>query len=245
MHVGSVLEKFGYKKNEIRIYLACLELSESLVADIAKHTALPRTTVLELLEEMRKKGLVDHYFKKKRKYWVARDPEKLLLDQKEKEEELAAIIPELKNFRKGELRVPEVKLYTGIKEIKLVMDDIIESKRHILAAVNWEEWIKFFGWDYVEDFIERRCAHFLRIRLITSRTESSLSLKSRDEKQLRATRFLPQGVELHNSNFIYGDKVAIFSMSRREPVGILIEDEEVGRTMSVFFESLWGRCQEK
>jgi len=79
----------------------------------------------------------------------------------------------------------------------------------------------------------------IRARLLVPKTKTTLALKERDSKELRTTQFLPNSVAVNNSNFIYGNKVAIISLKTKHPVGILIEDKDFNHTMKVLFESLW------
>jgi hypothetical protein len=82
------------------------------------------------------------------------------------------------------------------------------------------------------------------MRLLTPKTNLSQKLKTRDEKELRATRFWPEDVHIENTNFIYGNKVALISLNKERPTGVLIEDIDIKNTMTVFFETLWEKSGE-
>lgn len=246
MNIQSVIEQLGYSDHEAKLYLASLKTGESNIADLAHIVQMPRSTVKELLDGMQLKGLVNYYEKHGRKYWVAENPEKLMNTLKERETTLGAVLPELKavvnNSRSGK---PNIRLYTGIEEIKLIMDDIIDSKRHVLALVSEDDFRKDMGEDYMDNFIERRKQHFLNIKFIGPHSERTKVLKSRDSNEARHTRFLPEHVELRRvSNFIYGDKVALISLNQKEPTGIVIEDPNIARAMSIYFDSLWHHSSE-
>jgi hypothetical protein len=60
-----------------------------------------------------------------------------------------------------------------------------------------------------------------------------------DGEELRTTQFLPSSIAINNCNFIYANKVAIISLNKKRPVGILIEDEDIHHTMEILFESVW------
>jgi sugar-specific transcriptional regulator TrmB len=246
MNPQELLEKLGYHHYEANIYLAALELGEATVSDLAHKTEMPRTSIQEVLNTMQKKGMVSSYSKKVHKYWVAENPEKLLASFKEHEEAFKDMLPRLQAIRRSTDDKPEVKVYTGAKEISLILDDIIDSKHHILALISWDDWIEFFAAQYVDDFIARRYKHYLQIRLLTPRTPLTERLKLLDPKQLRHTRFLPPGINLKRiSNFIYGDKIAIISMNKKEPTGILIKDADVVHGNTMYFEHLWQHSTEK
>lgn len=241
MHLQSVLEKIGYQPQEASLYLACLELGEATASELSHKTDLPRTSVLELLGNMQKKGMVSSYNKQTHKYWVGENPEKLLASFQESESELSSILPQLKNLGLDAQKVkPVVKVFTGIKEIKLIMDDILETKHHISALISWDDWIDFFGEEYIQDFIERRYKRFLKIRIIMPHTVLAEGLKDKNQEQLRQSRFLLPNIDLKRiSNFIYGTKIAIISMNKKVPTGIVIDDPDVVHANMVYFDNLW------
>ena len=246
MNKQQLLEKLGFHPYEASIYLAALELGEATVSELAHKTEMPRTSVQEVLAQMHKKGMMASYAKHTHKYWVAENPEKLLAGLKENEEAFKTMIPELQSLRPQGAYEPIVKVYSGVSEIKLILDDIIETKHHILALISWDDWTNFFGQDYIHDFIERRFKHFLKIRVITPRTGLAEELKESDQSQLRQTRFLPDKVNLHRiTNFIYGDKIAIIALNKKEPTGILIQDPDVVYGNTLYFENLWLHSSDK
>jgi len=247
MHIQTVLHQFGYPPGQVKIYLASLKMGEATVAEIAEQVAMPRTTVVELVNEMNKNGLMNYYVKKSRKYWSAENPDKLMIAAKEREAALKSILPQLHAMKFGSGQgKPNIRMYLGLEEVKNVFDDIIESQRHVTALVSWDDIKDYFGDDFMRDFIERRYTHFLKIRLITPKTKLAQELRQRDGKELRQTRFLPSQIELRRiSNFIYGDKMAIISLNRKVPVGIIIQDPDIAHANLLYFESLWQHSQEK
>jgi len=229
MHLQAAIEQLGYSPQEVKVYLASLELGGSTATEIALKAKLPRTTVNLILASLQRR----------RKVWAAENPEKLLITLKENEAALKVVIPELQSLRHDTGVKPTVRTYSGADEIKQIMNDILETKHHISAILSWDDWIGLLGKQYMDDFIEMRARRLLRIRLITPRTKTSLALRQKDGAELRDTQFLADSIHIGNSNFIYGNKVAIISLYTKRPVGILIEDEGIRNTMQVLFESLW------
>jgi len=183
--------------------------------------------------------------KKNRKIWVAENPERLMTLLKEREAALKSIMPELKAKLFGHGVPPIVRLYTGAEQIKNVLDEMIAAQRHILAIVDWDDWRTFIGEDIMDDFIEQRRLHFLNIKLLAPKTPLSVELKSHDEKDLRRTRFLPQGSDVKTSHFIFGNTLAIISLNKRQPTAIVIEDPDVAHTATISFEALWQVSSDK
>lgn len=241
MHIQTVLKQLGYPENQVKIYLAALKMGETTIVGIAEQVGMPRTTVTEIVNEMHRHGLMNYYTKRNRKYWVAENPEKLMIVWQERGAALKNILPSLQALRyEAGNGKPNVKCYVGTEEVKNIFDDIIETKHHIMALISWDDIAQFFGVDFMNFFIERRYTHFLKIRLITPKTELAMKLKRRDSKEMRQTKFLPEHIALRRvSNFIYDSKVATISLNRKEPTGIIVEDPDVVHAQTIYFESLW------
>lgn len=239
MHIKGVIEQLGYSPQEAAVYLAALELGGSTATDIAAKARLPRTTVNLIIASLHKKGLMNAYIQRKRKIWAAENPERMMITIKEREAALKLVLPELQSLRHDTGVKPTVRTYGGPDEIKQIMNDMLESKHNVSAILSWDEWLNLLGKNYMDDFIETRYRHYLRIRILTPKSKAALALKARDGEELRVTQFLPASVAINNCNFIYANKVAVISLNKKRPVGILIEDQDIHHTMEVLFESLW------
>lgn len=243
MHLRSVIQGLGYTPHEVTVYLAALELGGSTATDIANKARLPRTTVNLVIKSLHEKGLMNAFLQRRRKIWAAENPERLLITLRESESALKTIMPELQSLRHDTGVKPTIRAYSGVDEIRQIMNDIIDTKHHFSAIMSWDDWIEMLGRSFMEDFIEMRFRHYLKIRLLTPKTKLSLSLKQKDAQELRITQFLPESITINNANFIYGNKVAIISLNKKRPVGIVIEDADIHHTMEVLFESLWRQSE--
>jgi len=175
---------------------------------------------------------------RRRKRWIAENPEQLIINLKEKEALLKEILPELKALRYDTGVKPTVRLFNGIEGINIILDDIIETKHNILSLSSAGDRLRLYSDDF-KDYIERRCKRHLKIRLLTNRSPESERLRKDDVKELRQTRFLPDEYELKNRSFIYEDKIAIISLNKKLLVGTIIEDKDIAETQSKLFEIAW------
>lgn len=241
MHLQKVIEQFVHTPNEARVYLVALGLGESTIADLTAKTGLPRTSISVALESLHKQGLVNTYERSHSKFWIAENPERLLISSREREAALRTALPELAAKRHDRGGKPTIKVFSGVEEIKLILEDMIATKHHILGIAPWEEWLTLFGEEYMHDFIALRVSHFLRIKFLVPKTALSQKLRARDPKELRMTKYLPLGIRIPTSQYIYGNKVALISLNKNEPTGTVIEDGDIRDTMTVFFEELWER----
>jgi sugar-specific transcriptional regulator TrmB len=241
MHIQKVIERLGYTPNEAKVYLAALSLGECHISDIAEKAKMPRSSAQVIVDKLHKDGFINFYVRKRYKYWVAENPRRLLAGLREREDEVESILPQLEALRHGEHGKPHIEVFEGTDEIRLIYDDMLETKRSISGVIPWEDWIRLLGRGFMEDFIEKRVRHFLRIRLLTPKTATTAGLKSRDAKELRVTRYLPADISINTTILIYGPKVAIVSLNKKLPTAVVIEDQSIRDTLTVFFEQLWER----
>ena len=79
-----LLAQIGLSEAEASIYLAALELGESLPKHLAEKAQIKRPTLYKILPDLFAKGLLTQTIKGKRRYLVAEDPE-LLIEKKQSE----------------------------------------------------------------------------------------------------------------------------------------------------------------
>jgi PAS domain S-box-containing protein len=247
MQAQKVIERLGYKATEAKVYLAALSLGESTVSDIATKVKMPRTSVQAIVEKLHRDGLMNFYAKRRFKYWVAEKPDHFLENLRLREEELRSALPQLEKLRRKERAQGKthVTTYEGPTEIRRIYDDMLETKQPMAGIIPWDEWVALLGRGFMEDFIENRVRRYLRMRLLAPKTPLAEELRARDAAELRETRLLPDDIPVSSTVLIYGTKVAIISLNKKLPVGIVIEDPEVRDTNAALFEELWERGGEK
>ncbi len=237
MKIRKTLEQFGLTKKEVATYIACLELGEALIPEIAKKSNLPRTTVYGIMDSLVKNSLVSFLIKRKKKYFIAESPEKLLGFAQERARNIKEIIPRLKSIYNVTGSKPKIRFYESKEGIRTILNDILDYKRHFLATTSIEDMNKLIQ-DYFYDFIKKRIRNNLKVKLLTNCSPNALELKKTDAKELRETRFVPAKYCFKTANFIYGDRVAILSLGKN-PMGIIIEDSAITATQKMYFEIAW------
>ncbi len=83
-----MIEQLGYPKNEVRLYLAALDMEESTIAELACKVGMPRTSAQTIVASMHRKGPMQCYVRRR---WTAENPDITL---KEREATLKAILPD-------------------------------------------------------------------------------------------------------------------------------------------------------
>ena len=222
------------------MYLVSLELGEATIADIALKAGIPRTTCQHVISHLRARGLMSYYAKQRRKYWVAENPQKILLRLEEQEALLRNAMPRLQTIQRTITACSTLRPFCGEKETRQIFDDIIETKCHVFSLVAVDAMHDIFG-DVFTNFVSRRFTRHLNDSLLANRSPLSLQFRKNDAKELRQTRFLPSALDMRNATFIYGDKVAIFFLCKTKPAGIIIQNHEFLATQKSLFNYLWEK----
>jgi sugar-specific transcriptional regulator TrmB len=242
MRIQKVIEQLGYKPNEAKAYLTALSMGQCTITDLAEKLNLPRTSVQVFVNKLHADGVMNFYKSKRRTYWSAEKPDIFFKILKEKEIALETIFSKLDKLKPAESEVkPSIKVFCGIEEIKLIYDDMLTTKHDISAIIPWERWNSLLGNQFIKDFVELRVNHFLKIRILTHKTPETVALKERDSKEMRMTNFMPNHIDIRDTILIYENKIAIISLNKKFPTGVVIGDTTTGYTMRAIFEDMWDK----
>ena len=242
MKLQNILKNIGFSAKEIQIYLSLLSMGESNLQGIVSHAGIPRTTVYIWIKRLIKKGAVDTYKKKATIYYVATQPNKLL-DLAEDNVEAFRNNMGLFNHFIGQTKTEfNVKFFDDKGGIQFIFTEILKDKFPLCAITSIDE-IERLSEDPFKHFIQRRVKQKLPVRLITNETPEAKKLKEKDEVEFRTTRFVPAKYNFYTANYIFGDKVAIFSLKEDSIMALLIEDKLIAQTQKMLFESLWERIK--
>ena len=241
------LEKLGLNEKEAKVYLALLELGESNIQGVSAKSSVKRTTVYDILESLKKKGLITEMTKNKKTILSAEDPRKIESILDEKKDTLKRVLPELLSITNVLDNKPKIKFYEGIDGIKEVYKDTLNYTDQELLAWVSEEAIHSFDNDqkFLNYYLEKRKDKKIWVRAIAPDDEAMQNYKGLDEKSLRKTKLVskeefPFEVEIN----LYGkNKIGIMSFG--EKIGLIIESEKVFKTLQSTFELLWKYLPDK
>jgi sugar-specific transcriptional regulator TrmB len=242
------LERLGLNEKEAGLYLAALELGQSNIQQLSKKSAVKRTTVYDVLESLKKKGLISQTTKNGKALFSASDPRKLEEDMDEKRHVLKRMLPELLSIANALDSKPKVRFFEGIEGIKEAYKDTLHYPDQELLAWVTPDVINSFDMDYLNDiYLSKRVEKKIWVRAIAPDTEDMRGYRYHevDEKVLRKTRFssaslFPLRVEMN----LYGkNKIAV--MSFEEKFGMIIESQRIFETLQSIFEMNWKALESR
>ncbi len=127
-HIKATLRELGLNQKESNVLLALYALKKATVAEIARQSKLPRTTIYTALNKLLEKQMVMRAKVGKRELWEAVTPNRFLALKQEQVNQLKSIVPELEQLA----TLPEVVdkstvvQYKGARGLQRVYDMLLE-----------------------------------------------------------------------------------------------------------------------
>lgn len=230
----------GLSENESAVYLATLELGETIVSRIAKKAGIKRTTTYLVIESLKQKGLIMPIKKNKKSLFYAEDPRKLIEILERRKENLGKIMPQLLAFTNLIDKKPEIRYFEGVDGIKEIYRDSLKFPGQEMLTWYSDTYVTHFDENYFyDDYMPKRVAKKISVRAILPDNAAIRKLIQYDQQQLRRSKVvssdtLQMSIEL---NMYGGGKVGI--VSYEEQFALIIESKKIHDSLKSIFEMLW------
>lgn len=240
----ATLKQIGLEEKQAKIYLACLELGETTIKEIAKKAEVKRTTIYDLIDEMMENGIIKQTIDGTRKKFIATSPEELQIIVQKREALLRQIMPALNSMSNVSGVRPKIRFYEGRKSLVEIYKDILKYSGEILAFAS-EDAVKILGIDWATHYIKQRMKKGIYYKGIISKSILiEKEFASKNQEQMRSTKIIDgKKYPFSNEIMLYGfEKIAI--ISAKDAIGVIIESSEIYRTQKSIFELLWDNLPE-
>lgn len=253
IQVKNILGQIGLSDKEARVYLALLELEYTTVQWIAKKTDLNRTTIYDIVESLKQKGLVSFYVKNKVKYFVSAPPEKVadMLEEKLEREQrifrnLKDLLPELNamyNSKKIKPRVQFFESSEALEEVYMKMYGEGGAEESCFEYASWANHADIYPKDMRRRMLEYRKEHNIFTRQIAVESEYTKSWVTPEYqknrfKEIRLIR--DTGFDFGANIEMYDNKIVITMFGRETGLtGFYIESRELYKMLRTAFECMW------
>lgn len=238
------LQALGLDEKEAKAYLALLELGEGSLGRLAAKSGIKRTTLYDIIESLKQKGLLSMSKRGKRTVYVAEDPRVLEEHLEEKRHKLKKLLPELLSIANFLESKPKIRYFEGDEGIKEVYKDTLNFPHQEMLA-----WVSEEAWDFDDQeflfgyYVPKRVDKKIWVRVIAPDLPRMYDYQKDDQKYLRQTRLVPAHefpllVEID----LYGhNRIAIMAFA--EKLGLIIESKKIYTTLKSIFEMNWKNCE--
>ena len=245
----NVLQGLGIAGTEADVFLYLLKSGNAQrISTIASKTKQNRTTLYGVLKSLSEKGLVSSVedggiltYRSIQPHllvdYIERAKEKLSSDI-ERVREIVPAIEEIRNV--GGHSTPSIQFFHGVEGLKQAYEDTITSNPSkkiygftgtdtVVSGIAVQmEWIEYY-------MTRRKKAGVTFFDIATASKNTPHWITQRDEKDQRVTKVLPPGYDFGIEIDVYENKTLFASFSKEHPLGILIEDVEIARTIKELF----------
>ncbi len=249
--ISAVLEKTGFTKGEIRVYLALLELGNTTSGPLILRSKVSRSKVYEIVERLKVRGIVTESIKEHTKYFQATSPDKILSFLHEKQSELqrikqefTKILPELKRKHKP-VEEQAAKVYEGFEGVKTFYGEILGILRkndtyYAMTfsdkALEHESIIHLFQW-----FHHQRSQKGIRAKVLCHESDKQIqtymNFKHTGLYEFKITnQRLPTGIA------IVKNIVATFNWGKNPKVFVIISKSNANYYQQ-FFDDVWKQAR--
>ena len=241
---SEILEKVGLTRNESIVYLTLLKLGTAKTGELLNASGLNSGKIYEILESLKRKGLLSESIINNVKHYTSAPPGQLLeyLDKKKKEIEkeeklIKSSISQLEALRNSKLTKTRSVVYTGFQGLKTAayeaLNQLKENEEILGMGISEKKQVKLN--EFWLQFSSARIKNKIKARHIYSEkgtySEEFKKVKLTEHKFLEG--FTPVTVDIFGD-----DKVLI--LNYQEPINcILIYDKNTATSFRNFFEQLW------
>lgn len=238
------LENIGLTKNESKVYLSLLKEGTSKSGGILKQSGLNSGKIYEILDSLKKKGLISESLINNVKHFTAAPPSQILEylhKQKEElekdEEEIKKEIPLLEKLRQTKSKEIKAVVYMGLRGIKTAADEALdgmEKGQEILAMGVTEKKNEKFN-EFWRQWTLRRIQRKIQAKHIFSEKGNY----AEEFRKIRHTEVrVLNGLTPVTIDIFGKDKVLILNYD--EPVSCtMIYDKNTATSFINFFYQLW------
>lgn len=239
-----ILEHIGLTHNESIVYLTLLKEGTLKSGEILKHSGLNSGKIYEILESLKKKGLVSESVMNNIKHYTAAPPYQILeylnkqKEELEKDEQIIKkAIPEFEKIREKKTKEIKAITYTGFRGIKTAVDEALESMKkgeEILGMGITEKKDNKFN-EFWVSWTEKRIKKKIIAKHIFS--ERRDYFKKFEKMRYTESKVL-EGLTPVTIDIFGKDKVLILNYN--EPFSCtMIYDENTATSFINFFYQLW------
>jgi len=243
------LESVGLPSKEALAYLDLLKHGESQTGKICERTKIPSSHVYSILNNLLEKGLVSYKIINNIKVFRASEPDALanLFEEKEKKmkgekDRLLSSISQLKAFPSPIARLTDFKYYYGIRGIKSLYTEIINSWKkgdeYYIASAPPESFLKLEAF-FIDIVHKKRIKDKVKLKILINEHSRKWG-DVRKKMPLTEVKYLD--VKTTTEYGVLNDFFFLVSYGE-EPYALLIKDKNFANTYKVLFEILWNSAK--
>lgn len=237
----SELKRIGLRDSEIEVYLYLLSQGLSTPSEISLGTRIARPNCYHILRNLMEKELISESKDRKRKAYLANDPEAFLRLLDKKRDIVEELLPDLRIMHMKQAHKPRVTFYDGEEGLRTLYLKSLEGEEiFAIGSIKKlsESLPDFFG-EYLKE-LKRKEIVFHDLLSNASR-EKEAALAKDALRGFYSAKFFPSEYgDLPTDILIWDANIALITL-QGPMFGMVMENELLAHTFKTLFRALWDQ----
>ncbi len=245
--IEQILMQNGLNEKEVRVYLAVLEGGEIPVSQIAHKAHIKRTSVYDVLESLKERGIVS-MIKRKGVHTVSALPPQNLIDRFKRSASLAeGVLPQLIELAYSSPLKPRMRFYEGIGGLQEILREMSYSREQVVGFTDYALMPKALFTFIRKEVVPRRRERKTLIRLIAPRNARNIEVQKEDDIHYGEHRLVDFPKQMNHIEILIYDysKVGFLSFTEKELFGAVLDSSAIHTTLRNIFELVWVNADKK
>ena len=240
---AELVQTLGLSEDELAVYLAALELGQANVQEISRKSGVKRTSIYNFIDSLKERQFLSEIKKGKRRLYSGANPSFLLQLERSRVASLEQVIPSLLAINNKAGSKPKVTYHEGVEGMQEIYNQMLHDKQTIYVWEDLDRMFSIMPKGFTTSYPIERTRLKIPVRAINRDSKFSREwTAANNEKYMRESRFVSAD-EFGTDIELFGDKVALFSLRKDFPFGVLIEDAPLARTLKIVWQELWNRLE--
>ncbi len=247
MDITGQLTQLGLPTHQAKVYLACLQLGESSVLNIARYSNLKRPSVYLLLDDLQKRGLVTKSQRQGKTSYQAESPTTLIKHLEQQRGIAETILPSLQALYNVDPEKPNIKIAEGIDGVRTVYSTIFDylhahPTEELLIFGALKDAAYYFESEVLDHFYATiGQAHNPIRELGNNDPETRKYVRTSQQMNPNHTiRYIQSadGAFRQSDNMLYGNTLVLFSV-KEKIFATSIQSSSIADTYRTLFNMAW------
>ena len=247
--VEALLLKAGLDDDEVKVFLATLQLGGKPASLIAKKAAVGRSQTYQILRDLSQRGLVLEVTRNGVSQFTACSAEDFTSKLSHQIEEMRGVLSQLSTILpliagSGTQAITKVEFWRGDQALMNLWEKFLQyPKTAISGFLDYElRWPSHRGpeaekWDH--EYSLRRAANGIKMRVICNRSHGSDEVWKSRKKYAREMKIIedfniPIAILIHST-------AVMITCNTTQVFGVVIRDEEVSKGFQHIFDAAWDK----
>lgn len=242
MNTVQKLTVLGLTAKEAAVYLACLGLGESTVVAISEQARLPKTTAYEMLDRLKRRGLISVYRRKGKRYFAVTSPQALQDRAEEQTRVISGLLPELNSLYRSAARHSQVRFYEGEEGVRIVTKEILREAKNLIGIGSAED-IFSHPPELFMNFIRERVKRRIPVRVIYTPSPAARERQAADSRELKQTKIVKSDFPFTSLLLLWEGKFCLITLQNDYQVAV-VEDKDMTAMIRAMWELIWQNVPE-